>query len=375
MRHWIIIWTSMACFFGSSGCGDLKQLQQENAVLKKQIEIMKAREMISRFSDFTVGIAAGGLGFNEDSFLQLLQMSLDEASLFTSRHSISREIDEQQIEKIWGMLVQQYFLGEKVPIRIFNLTYKTRDLIKNIKIGGVAIPIENVNFQETPNGFFLCTHDNSLAVFLDRNRAGDYSIDYQDSSAKVRTIDFGRMDMDLCSLDSSPRVVREGDISFNWQLNFEKLLVYRVRGFKGDMGAFHHAMRHSRPPITLNQYQTTRESVFLFGYGPYSTELSHTIETPGYIDRVEVLSITSEIFDNLKPGVRKEMLIKEINSTGSVWTPCKLIKKNRDDKIWERPGAIQFPFLSRQSSSPKERIFYTKYTPGSSELIGEFNLK
>ena len=60
----------------------------------------------------------------------------------------------------------------------------------------------------------------------------------------------------------------------------------------------------------------------------------------------------------------------------SGWSNCNFVEYSGEKKIWERPMAVGFPFLSRQSSQEKNKVFFTKYdTKGGSLLVGDFPLR
>lgn len=126
-------WFPILFIIFAAGCrsAELQKLREENARLKDELEKLKlagAGELkLLRIDEFTVGLAASEKTFDEGAFTQLLKNSLQEAALKDARFTFSSELDEQQIAKIRGMLVQQYISEKKVPIRLSNLTYKLKD--------------------------------------------------------------------------------------------------------------------------------------------------------------------------------------------------------------------------------------------------------
>jgi hypothetical protein len=169
------------------------------------------------------------------------------------------------------------------------------------------------------------------------------------------------------------QAARQGDVSFNWQVSLEQVHAYRVSNYSGDVGSFIRKMRY--PEGGLNQYQTVRDSIFLFGYGPYQTNLVNRIETPRFIDRVEVTPISSGTFEQLAPGMEEEKFLQNMKEGQGGWASCSFVEFTAEKKIWERPPVVGFPFLSRQVSQDKNKVFYMKYDQKGPVLVGDFSLK
>ncbi|MBI4583547.1 MAG: hypothetical protein HY717_05955 [Planctomycetes bacterium] len=325
-----------------------------------------------RIDEFTVGLAASEKSFDEGAFFQLLKSSLQEAATKDSNFSTTTENDEQQLAKIRGMLVQQYLSEQKVPIRISSLTYKLKEAKADFKIGGAMVPRDDLTVEKTADGLVRCSYKGAIPAQMERDAAGKYSISYEDSSGDKGTVNLTLKDVEFMEAEQPAQTARRGDISFNWQLSMEKLQVYRIANFSGDMGLFMHRMRYPKLPTSLNQYQTIRDSVFLFGYGPYATGLVNRIETPTYISQVEVMPITEAVFQQLEGGIAEEELLKILSENPSRWMQCNFVEFESGKKVWEWPVAVGFPFLSRQTSDEKKLIFYAKYDQKGPLLIGDY---
>ena len=169
-----------------------------------------------------------------------------------------------------------------------------------------------------------------------------------------------------------PHSARQGDLSLNWRLSLSQLQVYRVENFQGDVGRFLRTMRYPGPEVaSISQYQTLRDSVFLFGYGNYVTGLVNQIRTPAYITEVEVVPLDAGIFGRLEGGMGEDEIL-ELVAGSDRWVPCGFVEYVKGDKVWERPTEMGFPFLSRQYREDKNLTFYTKYDAKGQTLIGDF---
>lgn len=238
------------------------------------------------------------------------------------------------------------------------------------------IPREQITVEKTADGLLRCSYKEALPAQMERDGSGKYSIAFEDSSGDRGAVNLTLEDVEVLNSEQPPQSARQGDIAFNWQLSLEKLQVYRISSFAGDMGLFMHRMRYPKlPNSNLNQYQTIRDSVFLFGYGPYATGLVNRIETPNYISQVDVMSITEEVFARLEGGLIEEELNKLLTESPGRWSPCKFVEFTSGKKIWERPVDVEFPFVSRQVSDEKGLVFYTKYDQKGSALIGDYRLR
>ena len=372
----------VALLVGSTaGCKnqELRRLREENRQLREEIEqlskTLSAPEVkLMPVREFTIGLAATEKGFDEAAFLGLLRESLQEASTQDSRFAVQIESDEQQIAKVRGMLIQQYLGEQKVPVKISNITYKLKDAGDDFTVGGSLVPRDGLETETTPDKLVRCSYRGALLSHMSRDSAGQYSIAYADSSGREGRIPVIIRDVEVFDPDQPPRAARQGEIALNWQLSLEKIQVYRVRHFAGDLGRFEHRMRYPRQQSSINQYQTIRDWVMLFGYGPYSTELLSRISTPEYINRVEVLPVTQSISDQLESGIAEDDLSRLLASSGRSWIQCSYVGFSEAEKLWERPVSVSvsFPFVSRQISNEKGLVFYTKYDTKGPVLIGDF---
>ncbi len=359
----------------ATGCGDLAALREENAALRLEIEALRKATGVSRIGEFTVGIAAVDEDFDEGAFSELLRTSLEESSVEPISFRVAPERDERQVAKMRGILLQQYLREQKIPVRISSLTYKVRDPRGGFVIGGALVPSEGVVVEPAGDDLFRCTYEDPLDVTMLRDAAGRYAVEYEGSSGERGRVTIELDDSQLHHLGPEPRAAREGDISFAWQPGIERILVYSVSDFQGDLGTFLERMRYPRSRIELNQYQTVRDSVFLFGYGPYATGLVQQLRTPGYIDRVEVMPISPEVFAQLDPGLSREQLEELVAARRGDWLECEFLDTAGTEKVWERPVEIHVPFLSRQTSGEKRSVFFTKYSAEGPRLIGDYTTR
>ena len=355
---------------------ELARLQEENEQL--QLALAKATKgdvTLMPVREFTVGLAAAEKGFDEQAFFTLLRDSLRESSIGEPIFTVAVEDDEQQIAKVRGMLVQQYLSEQKVPVRISNLTYKLKSADDEFRIGGMVIPKGQVQREQTADGLVRSTFAGPVLGQMDRDGPGSFSIAYADTSGRTGRISVAIKDVEIFDPDEPPKVARQGDISLNWQLSLEKIQVYRVNHFHGDVGKFMHRMRYPRMRVSIQQYQTISDSVFLFGYGPYVTGVVQQLSTPTYIDSVEVFAVSARTFEALEPGITEREVVDVLGQEASAWVDCKFVEFSADEKVWERPVSIGFPFVSRQSSSTKGVAFYAKYSEEGTVLIGDFPLR
>ncbi len=351
---------------------ELAHLQAENERLREELAALLQGDEPSRIDEFTVGLAASERNFDERAFVSLLESSLKTAGGDTPRYKVAPESDERQITKVRGMLIQQYLGAKKVPVRLFNLSYRIQNEGDSFRIGGALVPDSEVT-RTTTGDAIRCTLKGPLNAELDRTGKNRYAISYQDTTGRSGAIDITIDDADVVIESSLPKSARQGDIAFNWELSLEKLLVYQVNDFEGDVGVFLRAMRYPAER-SLNQYQTIRDSVFLFGYGPYVTGLVNRLETPSYISRVEVLPVSQAVFDRLEGGMSRADLESALREGSGQWQQCNFVEFTRDTKLWERPIAVGFPFVSRQTSEERELMFFTKYSREGSRLVGDYRL-
>jgi len=378
MKKYSILSALVGGLLVAGGCSnsELERLQEENARLRQEIanlQLGKSNIQLLKIDEFTVGLAAAEKNFDENAFLQHLRNSLQNATLGAAKFSIVPENDEQQVAKVRGMLVQQYISEEKIPIRISNLSYKLKDPKADFKLGQTMVPREGLSIEKTSDGSYRFTYDGTLLAQMNRESAEQFSISYEDSGGGTGIVPLSLKEGEIFDPSRPPQTARQGDIAFNWQLSLEKIHVYRISNFVGDVGSFLRNMRY--PTTGLNQYQTIRDTVFLFGYGPYFTGLVNRLETPRFIDQVEVLQITADVFQKLKVGISEEELSGNLQGLSDRWIGCKFVQFTGDKKIWERPMAVGFPFLSRQTSQEKQKTFYTKYDQNGPVLIGDFGVR
>src|SRR5690606_24664646 len=119
-------------------------------------------------------------------------------------------------------------------------------------------------------------------------------------------------------------------------------------------------MRFAGAGSSIGQYQTLRDLVFLFGYGSYRTSVVNQIRTPAHITAVEVVPIDEARFERLT-GPLEEDEVLAIVGDGARWTQCEFRDFAGEERIWERPASVPFPFVSRQTSGDAEQVFYLKY--------------
>ncbi|MFQ5654219.1 MAG: hypothetical protein ACE5GW_05770, partial [Planctomycetota bacterium] len=325
----------------------------------------------TRIRSFTVGLAASKRGFDQQAFVNLLVHSLKESA---SRQSfkVTHEPDERQQSKIRGMLVQQYLAAEEIPVTVSNLSFKLQEAGNDFKIGERIVPRGGAQIASaTSGGPVFVNHTDPISAVLRRDQRGSYSIAYEELGGGSGSIPISIRDLEILDPEQPPRSARQGDISFNWRLNLEKIHVYRIENFEGDVGRFLSSMRYPGIRTSISRYQTIRDFVFLFGYGNYVTGLVNQILTPSHISGVEVLPIDEGTFDALRGGM-SEREVGEILGRSAHWQRCEFVDFSGDQKVWERPAAVGFPFVSRQISEEKGLVFYTKYDSEGALLVGDF---
>lgn len=367
---------ALGCLW-TAGCNqqELEDLREENARLRQELASRAAGAPIrlQEIEEFTVGLAAAEKGFDESAFLRQLRASLQDSVMGDGKFTITSEDDEQQVAKVRGMLIQQYLAEKRVPIRISNLAYKLKNQATDFKVGGSMVPRDGLGVERSGDNLFRVSYQGPLLAQMDRESPERFSIPYEDSEGGRGTIPLTLKDVEMFDASQPPQAARQGDISLNWQLSLEKVQVYRVQGYEGDTGAFMRRMRY--PGGGLNQYQTIRDAVFLFGYGPYFTGLVQRIETPRFIDQVDVLPLTEDLFKKLEVGISEDALNESLKSQSARGVSCNFVEFTQDKKIWERPMAVEFPFLSRQISQQKDKVFYTKYDTNGPVLIGDYRIR
>ncbi len=375
-RAMLVLWVLLGVGCQTDQSKEIDQLRQENQRLRESlansatgaVALMPVRE-------FTVGLAAAEKSFDEAAFFTLLRESLREASTGEPTFVVAVEDNEQQIAKVRGMLVQQYLGEQRVPVRMSNLTFKVKSADDDFNIGGAVVPREQVQRENTADGLVRASFAGPILGQMERDRQGAFSIAYADTSGTTGRIPVAIEDVEVFDPDQPPKVARQGDVSLNWQPSLEKIQVYRVNHFQGDFGKLMHRMRYPRMKVSIQQYQTIRDSVFLFGYGPYSTGLFNRLSTPVYIDSVEVYALSPEAFTALEPGITEQELSRALGERASAWVDCKFVEFSQTEKVWERPVSVGFPFVSRQTSKSKGVVFYAKYSEEGSVLIGDFPIR
>jgi hypothetical protein len=369
------------------GCAQTGGVSQNEADLRRQNRELLAE--IARLQDaarndqpppqtpirsLTVGIAATEQSFDSQAFVALLSASLED-SASTSDYRVQQETDDRQIAKVRGMLIQQYLAAEEIPITVRNLRYKVRKADSEFRIGGSLVPRSGVQIASAGGGgapVFL-EHPEPIGATLARDGRGRYTIEYEEMDGGKGRIPIPVEDVELLDAEQPPRSARQGDISLNWSLNLAKFLVYRVENFQGDGGKFLRNMRYPGAASAISRYQTIRDVVFLIGYGNYQTGLVNQIRTPAYISEVLVRPIDARTFAQLQGGISLEE-IEGLLGRETGWIPCEFVNFAGEDRIWERPRTVGFPFVSRQGSTDKGLVFYTKYDTQGAALIGDFEI-
>src|SRR5262249_30863327 len=115
---------------------------------------------------------------------------------------------------------------------------------------------------------------------------------------------------------------------------------------------------------------TMRDAVFLFGYGRYVTSVVDQIRTPSHITEVFVAPIDQTTFDALQGRLSEEKVLDMLKSVR--WESCEYVDFGGDEKIWARPAAVPFPFVSRQVSGKAKSTFYLKYSSKGVSFIGDY---
>jgi len=365
----------------AAGCADLDSVRRENNALKAKVAQLESElfelhakgdtAVASRIRSFTVGLAASKPDFDEQAFLDLLNLSLKKNAVNTE-YSVARETDERVVTKVRGMLLHQYLAEERIPITITNLSYKQRSAKNDLLIGEQVVPRSAAGVSGDPDGSTVhITFKGPLEATMRRDIQGRYSVAYEERNVGGGRINIPIRDVEILDANERPRSVRQGDLAFNWRLNLEKLQVYVVKNYQGDIGAFLRTMRYPGVKSAVSRYQALRDHVFLFGYRSYQTGLVNQLQTPAYITRVEVLAVPEEIFAKLEGGASEEDILRLIGNAGQ-WVPCTFVEYDNGRKVWERPRDVTFPFVSRQYWAEKNLVFYNKYDTEGQILLGTF---
>ena len=379
MRVTHLLW-SVPVLVLAHGCVNndarLRQLSEENAQLRAQLErlntaLMDASpEELRSIPSFTVGLAASERDFDAAAFQKLLTDSLGAAAQSRSV-TVELETDARQTEKVRGMLVQQYLASEEVPVVISNLSFKLQNAENEFKIGNQIVPRSGTTVSRSATGSTVtASHAEPIAAVMRRDTQGRYSIPYEELGGGGGSIRIQTRDVEILDTEQAARAQRQGDISFNWNLNLQQIQVFRVEGFKGDVGLFLTNMRYSGIETAIGQYQTLRDVVFLFGYGSYATSIINQIRTPAHITSVEVARLSQSSFEGLRGRLTQEEVL---NIVGNVqWENCEFTDFSDTEKIWERSSAVPFPFISRQTSEENAQTFYLKYSSEEVFFIGDY---
>lgn len=351
------------------------QLEQENEQLRRQLSELQAAgqeegDQPHSVPGFIVGLAASERDFDSGEFEQLLQESLTSASSDRAVR-VAAENDEREVAKVRGMLMQQYLAAAEIPIRITNLTFKLQNPDSEFKIGGAVVPRDKAQVVDAGAGAGVrLTHTEPVAAVMERDPGGGYHVPYEEMGGGSGRIVVQTSDTEILSSDTVQRSQRQGDISFNWTLDLKQVHVYRIEGFSGDVGLFLANMRFPGVQSSIAKYQTMRDAVFLFGYGRYATSVVNQIRTPAHITEAFVAPIDQERFD----AVQGRMTLQEVlDALGQVaWERCEFVDFAGEEKIWERPAGVPFPFVSRQVSGEDGAEFYLKYSSKGVFLIGDY---
>lgn len=358
--------------------GDLATLQQENTELRAELDRLRASAAgqpaeLRPMPQFVVGLAAAERDFDSGAFEQLLQESLASSSPEGSAR-VARETDDREIEKVRGMLLQQYLAAGEIPVRLTNLTFKLQGRDHEFKIGGQMVPRSAIEVAEAATGGdgsgLRAIHRQPVPAVMQRDGQGHYFIPYEELGAGGGRVTVQTSDAEILDSADHQRSQRQGDISFNWSLDLKEVVAFRVQGFKGDVAQFLVNMRYSGVDSPIAQYQTMRDVVFLFGYGRYVTSVVSQIRTPAHIDEVQVAAIDQAAFDALQSRMTEQQILDTVGA--AQWLQCEFVDFAGEERIWERPASVPFPFVSRQVSAEGKQVFYLKYATGGASFIGDF---
>ncbi len=363
----------------ASGCvsdrSDLAQLEAENALLRANLESLRASlgdmtpEELQTVPSFTVGLAASEEQFDSNEFENLLQESLGAAAREQTVR-VTRETDERQVAKVRGMLMQQYLAAAELPVQITNLSFKLQDQKNEFKIGGRIVPRSEIEVAPADGSSVRAIHAAPIPAVMERDSQGRYHISYEELGGGGGSILVQTSDAQILDSGNQEHSQRQGDISLNWSLDLKQVQVYSVEGFRGDVGLFLGNMRYSGIQSSIAQYQTMRDVVFLFGYGRYVTSVVNQIRTPTRITEVEVAAIDAQAFENLSGRLGEQQIL---DIAGTVrWQSCQFADFDNEEKIWSRPANVPFPFLSRQVSDEEATVFYLKYSSEGVFLIADY---
>lgn len=368
------LWLLLCCAgCATGGTTELADLRAENERLQAEIERLRAAQsngevVLAAIPSFKVGVAAAEQDFDANAFEQLLETSLQEAA-HDPGIAVALETDERETDKVRAMLLHQYLAGEEVPIRITNLTFALQDREHDFKIGGRIVP-HDANGTPGAGEARVLVHEGPIDTVMESRGEDRYAITFEESGGRSGEIEIAIGDRDVLATEDTPRAERRGDISFNWQVKLGNFAVYRVEGFRGDLGAFLERMRYPGQDSEIGRYQTTRDLLFLLGYGSFESGLIDQIRTPRAITAVEIASIDQETFAALRGPIAEEELVERVGTAR--WTACEYVDFEGNQKVWSRPTSVPLPFVSRQVSD-RGRVFYVKFgSDGSDVLLGDY---
>lgn len=377
MMRWLSLVSLVACVSCASQTTlqENKELRARLEALQQQMGLLQGNapeeQSFTPIQGFTVGLAATERNFDDEAFVRLLRESLRAAS-GNEDFRVRLESNERQVGKLQGLLLQQFLAEEEVPITISNLAFKLEDGGHDFKIGGRIVPRADREVRgATGGGLLHVTYAEPIPARMSRQSADEYTVTYEERGAGSGAVRIRVPDAELLNQPATARSARQGDISFNWSLRVDKLNVYRVENFSGDVGLFMRLMRYPTVRTAISQYQTLRDAVLLFGYGTFKTGLVSQIRTPAYVDNVEVVPVSFSTFEQLRGDMPLDELESLISREGK-WQSCQFIDFSSDTKVWERPRPVTFPFVARQTSSQKGLVFFTKFDAEGSQLLGDF---
>jgi len=368
-----------AVFVLTVGCASdterLSELEQQNAKLQQDLEASEAARRAAAVDpevvpSFTVGLAATERDFDSAEFEKLLQASLASAAKNRSVQ-VMPETKDREIAKVRGMLMQQYLAGAEIPVLISNLSYKLHDKNNEFKIGGKVVPRAQAQaVAADAEASLRMSSKDPIAAVMTRDAQGGYHVAYEELGGGNGSIVVQTNDAEILTTDSVQHAQRQGDISFNWVLDLKQVHVYRVEGFRGDVGMFLASMRYPGAHSSIAQYQTMRDAVLLFGYGRYVTSVVNQIRTPAHITEVFVAPTDAKTFEAMQGHMTEQQVadaLKEVR-----WERCEFVDFGGEEKIWARPAGVPFPFVSRQVSGQGKSTFYLKYSSKGVSLIGDY---
>ena len=362
-----------------AGCASdaerLAQLQQQNEMLRKDLEAQQAARKEGDAKPlvvpgFVVGLAAAEREFDAGEFEKLLHESLASATRDGSVR-VTPETDGREIAKVRGMLLQQYLAAAEIPVLLSNLSYKLQDKEHEFKIGGSIVPRAKTQVIAADSGAgFRMAHADPLPAVMARDAQGSYHVPFEEQGGGSGNIVVQTSDAEVLAADAVQRSQRQGDVSFNWTLDLKHVHAYRVEGFRGDVGLFLANMRYPGVQSSIAKYQTMRDAVFLFGYGRYVTSVVNQIRTPTHITEVFVAPVDAKTFEALQGRLTQQQVTDLL--AASHWERCTFVDFGGEEKIWERPAAVAFPFVSRQVSGQDKSVFYLKYSSQGVSFIGDY---